>query len=465
VLGGRLQRFARPAAVAATLAALPQLIGYAGQVRSGDYPGSAYAPRVSTLVAMSTSAAEGGPFAAVREKDGWHLAAVVVPDLGMPALMDLSARLHGRPATEATLGLIHLVFLCAALFGLVFAFPERLRWGLVPVFLLLPVSVPEYRSPDTVALHGALAALAVVAAAVVARGGPVWAAAPVGILLFVLGKVRSVYGTYALVALVLVAVAVTLRMRDRRVLARAAAALAVLAVLELMWVPVVRARANDPRVVDRGMITSHDLYAALLSGVGFSPNRWGLEAADPRVVLFIARRLDLSVMPRLFTEEGQAQARRAYWSLWGEDPLHLLRLYVRRFGGGIADYMVMGRWGAPFWVAAVGTAAVVTWRRRDGHGLAAVLAAAALTLCLLAQVAVVDPRFIYAYPLRFMSALALATAGVVLVSGSGRLVEVAAPEVFARFRHRHPGKGEEGDEVRHRHEAVGDVGKGPDGGQ
>lgn len=42
---GGLQRFVRPAAVAATLAALPQLIVYAGQVRSGDYPGSAYVPR------------------------------------------------------------------------------------------------------------------------------------------------------------------------------------------------------------------------------------------------------------------------------------------------------------------------------------------------------------------------------------------------------------------------------------
>ena len=136
-----------------------------------------------------------------------------------------------------------------------------------------------------------------------------------------------------------------------------------------------------------------------------------------------------------------------------------------RFAQGIADYVVLGRWGAPVWLAAVAWAAVVTWRRRDAHGLAAVLAGAVLTLCLLAQVAIVDPRFIYAYPLRFVSALALATAGAVLVRASGRLVELAAPEVLARLRHRHAGKGEEGDEVRHRHEAVGDVGEGPDGGQ
>ena len=316
--------------------------------------------------------------------------------------------------------MINLVVLSAALFGLVVAFPEHLRWALVPVFLFLPLSVVEYRSPDTVAIHGALAALAVASAVLVARAGPIGTAALVGATLFALGKVRSVYGLYALVGLALAALAVALLTRRRAALTRAAVAVAVWAALELMWVPVLRARANDPRVADRGAITSHDVFAMLISGVGWSPNRWGIEAPDPRVVMFISRRLALPELPRLDTKEGEVHARRAYLSLWREDPLHLVWLYVRRAGAGIGEHMALGGWGAPVWLGGVATAAVLAWRRRDTETLAAVVAGAALTACLLAQVALVDPRIIYAYPLRFVSALTLATAAVALVRDIAR---------------------------------------------
>jgi hypothetical protein len=414
-----------PATLAACLAALPQLVVYARHVRSGDYPGSAYPPRVTTMLRMSASAAEGGPFASVREGDRFRLAANVVPDLGVPALLDAAARLRGRPATEAALGTINLAFLAAALFALVFATPLDLRWALVPVFLALPLSVVEYRSVDTVAIHGALAALAIAGALWSGRPGAAWTAAASGVVLFVVAKVRSAYGLYALAALVLVACVLALRGRPRQSLARAGVALVVLAVLELAWLPLVRARASDPRVADRGILTSHDVYAMLISGVGWSPNRWGIEAPDPRVVMFISRRLSLSELPRLDTEEGERDARRAYLSLWREDPWHLAVLYARRAIGGIGDHLVFGRWGAPLWAAVVGWATLRAWRRRDTDGLTVLAAALAVTACLVAQVAVVDPRTIYAYPLRFVSGLTLAYAAAVLILGRTRTAEPA----------------------------------------
>jgi hypothetical protein len=404
----------RPGIIAASLAALPQLFVFAGHVRSGDYPGSAYAPRVTTILNMSASAAEGGPFAAMRRGEGWVLAAGIVPDIGVPALVDVYARLHGRPATEHTLGAINLVVLAAALFGLVAAFPEPARWALVPVFLLAPLSVVAYRSPDTVAIHGALAALAIAAAASVARAGPLWTAALVGGVLFALGKVRSVYGAYGLLALVLVTVAVSLLTRTRRTALRAGVALATLALLELLWAPLMHARATDRRVVDRDVITSHDVFATVISGVGWSPNRWGIEPPDPRVATFIGRRLGLPLGTRLDTRESERYARTAYLSLWREDPLHLVGLYAVRVEAGVADHVVLGAWGAPAWLAAVAGAAAVAWRRREPETLAAVVGGAAVTGCLLAQVAVIDPRYIYAYPLRMVSALTLAVAGAVL---------------------------------------------------
>lgn len=410
-----VQRVARPAALAACLAAVPQIVTCARQVRTGVYPGSAYAPRVETLLRMSASAAEGGPFVAVADGGSWRLAANMVPDLGVPAVLDLWARLTGRAGGVRALGLINLAFLCAALFGLVFAFPENLRWGLVPVFLLFPLSVPLYQSPDTVAIHGALAALAVAAAVLGAHAGSRWTAIASGVMLFALHKVRAIYGLYALLALAAVAGAGYAHRRDRRVAARALVAVAVLAALQLLWVPLLKARENDPRVADRGTLTTHDVYAMLISGVGWSPNRWGIGASDPKVATFIARRLEQTDLPRLDTHEGEMQARRVYVSLWREAPLHLVSLYLARIPGGIADHVVLGLWGAPFWLAAVAAALAASWRRRDAHALAALVAGTTVVACLLGQVVLIDPRFIYAYPLRFLSALTLATAASALV--------------------------------------------------
>src|SRR6202008_542673 len=106
----------------ACLAALPQLVVYARQVQSGRYVGSAYAPRVDTMLRMSASAAEGGPFVAVRDGAAWRLAADVVPDVGVPAILDVAARVTGRPATARALGIVNLAFLAAGLFGLVLSF-------------------------------------------------------------------------------------------------------------------------------------------------------------------------------------------------------------------------------------------------------------------------------------------------------------------------------------------------------
>jgi hypothetical protein len=397
----------RLATLLACLAALPQLVAYAGHVRTGSYPGSAYKPRVDAVLEAARSAAAGGPFVAVRQGGGWSLAPGLLNDVGTAAILDLASRLRGAAMGPRALGALNLLFLAAAVLGLVTALDGRLRPALVPLFLLVPLSVREYRSADTVAIHGALAALGIAMAAGLGRPWPAWTGILLGTALFVVDKVRSVYGIYALLAALLVG-AVLWRV-DRRVLARLGLLVATLAVLEVPWQWVMSARASDPRVVDGETLRSHGFWEPFVSGVGWTENRWGIKPWDPWVVQFLADRLGLDPVP-IPTGEGERRSRAVYFSLWREAPLQLARLYLARIPGACREHFSLGLAGALLWLGVTAGALLRAWKRRDAGLLAALVAGVALVVCLVFQTLVIDPRLIYANPLRFVSAYGLAVA-------------------------------------------------------
>jgi hypothetical protein len=399
--------------VAALLACLPQLGVYACEMRRGAFPGSAYEPRVQAFLDVSRAAAEGGPFATVRTSEGFTTAPVVLSDLGMAAIMDAVGRLRG-PVTRSGLALVGLAFLSLALFVLVASVPEPFRLALAPIALLVPLSIREYRTPDVVALHGAFAVLSVAAGVAVARPGSLARGVPLGVLIFVLHKMRSVYGLYALAAVV-VSCALALRVGDRRPAARLSLALAAFAVLSVPWTLATRARAAHPQVVDGATLTSHGIYEPLISGVGWSSNRWGIKPWDPWVATFIGERLGKRVA-RVGTPRGEREARRVYWSLWREAPVHLAGLYLRRIPDGLRDY-VAGGWAGTLVYAALLLAAVRrVWKGRDPVAASVLFSPLLVSACLVAQIVLIDTRLLYAYPLRFVSALGMALAAAMAAS-------------------------------------------------
>jgi hypothetical protein len=395
----------RLAPLLACLAALPQLVTYAGHVRSGRYPGSAYKPRVDAMLEAAQAAAEGGPFVAVRQGGDFSLAPGLLNDLGVAAILDLGSRLTGRALGPRALGTVHFLFLAAALFGLVTALDGRLHLALVPLFLLVPLSVREYRSVDSVAIHGALCALGIVIAAALGRPWPAWTGIPLGVALFVVDKARSVYGIYALAAgLALVTVLWRL---DRRVLARTGCLLLTFALLQIPWHLAMNARASDPRVVDGQTLRSHGFWEPFVSGIGWTQNHWGIKPWDPWVAQFLADRLALEPVP-IPTDEGERRSRTVYFSLWREAPLHLAWLYVARIPAACREHVALGIPGALAWLGVSSAALLRAWRRRDGGQLSALVPGLVLAVCLLFQTVVIDPRLIYANPLRFVSAYGLA---------------------------------------------------------
>lgn len=403
----------RIATLLACLAALPQLVAYAGHVRSGSYPGSAYKPRVDAMLEAARSAAAGGPFVAVRQGADWSLAPGLLNDVGVAAILDVCSRLQGRALGPRALGTVHLLFLVAALLGLLVALESRLHVALVPLFLLLPLSVREYRSVDSVAIHGALAALGIAIAATLGRPWPAWTGVPLGVALFVLHKVRSVYGMYALfAALALVAVLWRLDRRSRR---RLACLVVTFALLELPWHVAMNARASDPRVVDGETLRSHGFWEPFVSGIGWTDNRWGIKPWDPWVVQFLADRLGLEPVP-IPTDEGERRSRAVYGSLWREAPLHLAGLYLARIPAACREHFTLGIPGALIWLGVTSVALRRAWRRRDAGLLSALVPGAVLLLCLVFQTLVIDPRLIYANPLRFVSAYGMAVGAYVILS-------------------------------------------------
>jgi hypothetical protein len=417
----------------AVLAAAPQLAVYAREVFTDRYPGSAYQPRVDAVLDASRVAAEGGPFTVVHAgaPGRYSLAPGLINDLGFGAVADGLGRLSGRPVGVRTLGVFNLVLLAAAVVSLTFAVPPAHRWGLIPLFLLVPLAIREYRSPDSVAVHGALAALAVAGGLALNRRAPFWLGLPLGAGLFVVHKLRSTYAMYGLAAAAAAAVVVAIRARDRRAGLRFLLAIVAFAALTWPWQRLTASRAADPRVVDADTMTTHNFWVPLVSGVGWTSNRWGLQPWDPKVLEFLSQRTGRPLR-HLASAEADHQASEVYRSLWREAPGHLLWLYVTRIPSAIQEYFVLGWLGWLAWLAGGSVALARAWRRRDGETLAVLLAPAALVACLFAQVVLIDPRLLYSYPLRFASGLALAAAaGALLVRrppvDAGATVDASAP--------------------------------------
>lgn len=397
---------------AAALAVLPQLAIYAGHPVS-DPPGWVYSPRIKAMLGVSVTADLGGPFA-TEPIGGNHysLAPAVLNDVGLAAIVDAWGRLSGVRADETTLVGINLGFLAAAAAVLILAWPRDWRWALVPVLLGVPLCPSAYRSPDSVAIHGALAALALGAALLAPRRGSVGAGLASGALLFVLHKVRSVYLLYAAVPLAASALTLAL-VRRRRLLTGLLLPLAVFAVLDVPWRRAMEERSSDPRVVNGEILAGHNVYEPLVSGVGWSENRWGIEPWDVDVAMFIGERLGEEAVD-ITTAEGERKARRVYGSLWAEAPGHMLGLYLRRLPAAFAEHFLWGAPGAVLWFLVGGAALRLSWRLRDREAASVLIACAVLAGGFVAQVVLIDPRPLYAYPLRLTSALGLAASAAAL---------------------------------------------------
>ena len=411
----------RVATILACLATLPQLLTYAGHVRRGDYPGSAYQPRLDAMIEVSRTAAAGGPLAAVGGPFQFRGVERIQPDLGVPITADLLGRARGRPIGLRTLGALNLAFLAAALFGLVAVLPTPFHAGLIPVFLLVPLYSQAYVSADIPTIHGALCVLAFLLAVIAARGVPPCAAMLVGVSIFVLHRFRAAHGLYCIATMLAVSAWTFRQRRERRFLIAPALALAAVIALALAWKVGIGRRAQDERFADKDLMGTHEVFHPLLSGVGWSPNRWNIEPWDPRVAQFMADRLGLEPVG-VFTAESERRARVVYTSLWREAPGHLVRLYLSRVPGAFRDQFVMGRLGVGLWLLATGVALARAWKRGETACSPVIVGAATMVLCLVAQSVVVDPRPLYAYALKVLSALSLSvsmTSIAILGLGSG----------------------------------------------
>ena len=406
--------------ILACLAALVPLTVFALQIAHRDYhAGASYRPRLEAVVKASRTGAHGGPFASVQKEEGFTLAPGLLNDLGMAALSDLWGRVTRSPLGETHLAIFNLLVMAAALFALVLVVPDGARPALVVLFLAVPVAVREYRSPDSVTIHGALAALAIALAVAPHRGWPVWTGAPMGLVLFFAHKVRSPFGAFAVGALAAAAALAYLRTKDTKALRTIAVLFAVFVVLEVPWRMALDRRATDPRVVDEDVLRSHNVYNPLVSGLGWGENRWGIKPWDPWVATFLAERTGLPPVV-LETFESERRARIVYLSLWREAPGHLIGVYLGRIPGALQQHGWLGLWGTALWLVAAALAFRAAWRRREAAALAMVLAPLVVSAGLVAQIVLIDPRLLYSYPLRFTSALGLLTAVALVIAERSR---------------------------------------------
>jgi hypothetical protein len=134
------------------------------------------------------------------------------------------------------------------------------------------------------------------------------------------------------------------------------------------------------------------------------------------VVQFLADRLGAEPVP-IPTAEGERRSRLVYFSLWREAPLHLTGLYLARIPAACREHFALGLPGAFLWLVVVPTALLRAWRRRDASLLSALAPGLVLALCLLFQTLVIDPRLIYANPLRFVTAYGILVGGWSLLVG------------------------------------------------
>ena len=412
-------RLARSSLTAAAIALAAQVSPHLSDIWRDDYAqGAAWEPRVKAILDVSRVAARGGPYLSVPAGRGFEAADLKVNDLGFAALGYAWGRAFGQPLKRRTLMAVNLVILVTALLALFAVLPPLSRLLASLVLLLTPIPVPAYRSPDPLAVHGSLALLGVVIAASVMRRWPYWSYASIGLFLFVMHKIRSAYALYAAAALLAVAVIGAWRDKNRPPLLRASATLFTCFALEALWQVPLAARAADPRVSQQDTLGTHNIYIVLLEGVGWSHNRWGIKASDPWAATYLADRFGADPV-NVGTGESERRARRAYFDLWLQEPAHLIAVYASRVPKAVADHCFGGTLGGLVLLVAMPSAAILGWRQSIPAG-GLLLASAGVTLCLVFQTVVLDPRLIYAYPLRIASGLTLALASAQLLEALAR---------------------------------------------
>jgi hypothetical protein len=339
-------------------------------------------------------------------------------DLGIPTAVSLWTRATGQRATDRTLGSLNLIVVATASLLLVFAFPARVRLWLAPVFLLIGLVAPLYSSPDSVAIHGSLAALAVAIPVLTLRAPRPWMCMALGLVWFCVHKVRSVYGIYSLLALLPALFVGTTVFKDRRILPNAGCLLLGFLACEIPWRIAVHARVTDARVIERDALPEHAVYEALISGIGYTENPWGIKPQDPWVAQFLADWAHADVV-HISTQESERRAKAVFFSLARQRPTALLGLYARRIPHALANYSILGAGGAVVWVVMAAAAVFLAARRRDKDGLLLLLPPTAVAGCLVLQIVMIDTRYIYAHPLEPVSAIVLAAAIPVALRNTG----------------------------------------------
>ncbi|MEO5761741.1 MAG: hypothetical protein ABIR28_05445 [Vicinamibacteria bacterium] len=391
------------------LSAAPQCFDYARHIVRSDFSGSTYGPRVDATLQASTATLQGGPFATVPAKGGFSVAAGLINDLGVASIISGWTRITGAQATTTTLGWINFWVLLTAGVLLVFAFPLKLRAFLIPVFLFVPMVVPTYDSVDSVAIHGAMAAFAVAAALLTLRAPRLWPLPALGVLTFLVHKIRMVYSLYEAMVVVVGVLAAWRLFRTSRPMRAAGLVLLGFVACEIPWRIAVEARLRDVRLMEKDALPSHNTYETLISGIGWTPNPWGLKPEDPWVAQFLADTFRSPVV-HIASVEGERRARAFYLRLVREQPGALARLYVGRIPMALSEYSLLGTPGAVAWVTLGALALALSLRRRDLEGFVTVLAPVGLAATLILQIIVIDSRYVYSYPLGVVSALVLAAA-------------------------------------------------------
>jgi hypothetical protein len=400
---------ARASWAAAALLVAAQAWPHLVDIRRDQYaPGGAWEPRVKAIVDVSRVAARGGPYLSVPAGSGFEPPDLKVNDLGYSAFGYVWGRALGQPLNRRVLMLLNLTVMLVSLGALLFSIEPVPRLLVCLLLLFTPIPVPAYRSPDPLATHASLALLGVALSGAPLRRWPYWASGIAGALLFAIHKVRSAYALYAGAALVAVALVGAWRTRSRLPLLRAGVALAASFALEALWQVPLQLRAMDPRVSRQDALGTHPIYVPLLEGVGWSENRWGIKPWDPWVAQYLAERFGGDAV-NVGSNESERRARRAYFDLWLQDAPHLLAVYVRRLPGAARDHFFVGIWGALAWLLIV-PAAMAVGLRLPSTTLWLLLGSVGVLLSVLFQTVVLDPRLLYAYPLRVVSAASLGLA-------------------------------------------------------
>jgi hypothetical protein len=93
----------------------------------------------------------------------------------------------------------------------------------------------------------------------------------------------------------------------------------------------------------------------------------------------------------------------------------MVSLYAARVPRGIRELFFLGWAGFLPWLVSASIAWSRAWRRRDLVSLSVLLAPVVVGAGLMIQIVMIDPRLLYGYPLRVVSALSLFTAAGLLM--------------------------------------------------